>query len=411
MCFKGESNVKLSLMRHEFNLMMTSKKNILFIIFLLIGMGSYIFFILPNEETVETFDSEQTHLELESLYHTQAAREDRRGTGVMSMTGRSHFADNEYQYNLRKGLYHAFENSEFNRFTYLRTHHLHSIRQGLVADNDIFPEDSPSPVKDGTHYMDKQLLIYENLLNLDIPITYSMIEEKTSLQVLKNGLLTILPFLIFFSAIYFSNDVLVRDRKQTSTLQGLPVSWYQIINTKTVAAFLYTLLITFGLLVVGVILLGIINGFGSFEMIVPTFEGQVEVTAYGYDTISLLKFFMLSFSFIPLLIFMFIRLNMMISLLFRNEWVVLVLAGLALVSERFYYTREKRELFGLEIDNFPQTYFDVGKIVTGEKNFLVNLESITYVKGMTVLLITFVAIEIAVFLFTRIINRRRFYNI
>src|SRR5690625_6708664 len=75
-----------------------------------------------------------------------------------------------------------------------------------------------------------------------------MIEGKTALQTMVTIFLSFGPFLILFTAIYFSNDILVRDRKQTTTVQGLPVSWYRYLNTKSVVAFSYTVVVLIALM-------------------------------------------------------------------------------------------------------------------------------------------------------------------
>lgn len=399
--------MKLSLMRHEFNLMVNSRKNIIFLFFILVAVCSYVFIILPNEETLETFDPEQTEAEITELENLQIAREQRRHTGVS--TGYSFFADNNYKHILRSGMLHAFKDEDFKRLMYLRTHYLYSINERTITSNTMF-SDSPFPVKDQTHYIDKKIRENQHILEANIPVSYEMIEEKTALQATKNLMMTIAPYIIIFLAIYFSNDILVRDRKQTSTLQGLPVSWYQLINGKSIVAFFYTLFVLFGLLVITVILLTFKNGFGSFAMNVPTFLGLEKEIHYDYGVISMMQFFIKTLGFAPIFIFIFIRLNMIFSLLFRNEWIASVLGTLCLFGERFYYSRETRELFNIDISYFPQTYFDFGKVVTGEKNFLVNLETITYVKGMIVLLITLVLIELILFILSFIIHKHRFYE-
>ncbi len=63
----------------------------------------------------------------------------------------------------------------------------------------------------------------------------------------------------------------------------------------------------------------------------------------------------------------------------------------------------------MDISLFPQTYFDFGKIIDGEKNFLLNTETITYVKGIVVLLVLYFIIEVILFIVSHVINKRRFY--
>src|SRR5690625_6651320 len=132
---------------------------------------------------------------------------------------------------------------------------------------------------------------------------------------------------------------------------------------------------------------------------------------YDYQTMSILKFFALTFSFITIFIFVFISINIIFSLLLKNEWIVLIISSFLLFSEQFYYARDKRELFSSGIEHFPQTVFEFGKIVTGEKNFLINMETLNYSKGILLMIISFIVIEFLVLLTMKIINKERFFNI
>ncbi len=150
-------------------------------------------------------------------------------------------------------------------------------------------------------------------------------------------------------------------------------------------------------------------GFGHFDLNVPIMIKQETFTSEDYSVISLATYLGKTLVVLPLLVILFIRLNIVLSLLFKNEWVVLFISSLLLFSERLYFSRSTRELFGNDISLFPQTYFDFGKIIDGEKNFLLNTETISYAKGILVLLITYVVIEAILYIVSLIINKRRFY--
>jgi len=162
-------------------------------------------------------------------------------------------------------------------------------------------------------------------------------------------------------------------------------------------------------LIIGVLLMTIQFGFGHFDLSIPIMIQQKTFTTDDYSAISLGAYLGKTLIVLPLLVLLFVRLNVILSLLFKNEWIVLFISSLILFSERLYATRMTKELFGKDISLFPQTYFDFGKIMDGEKNFLLNTETITYAKGVTVLLITYVIIEIILYIVSLVINKRRFY--
>lgn len=400
-----------TLMKHELTIMGKSKKNMLFIMSLAVLLLGYCFMILPNKQTTESFNPEEVREDLEELFVLQRDSEKRGATGFSLMSGLAVYAANEDYYKVSSKMITAFESQNYLRFLYLRLHHIEGgMDNFLDIDASLFSR-SPFPGKDRQHLYFQTLLRYQGYLKEDLPISYALIEQKTALQTVENLFLSSAVYLIIFCAIYFSSDVLVRDRRNQSILQGLPLSWYRLLNFKTLVTFLYTFIILFVLMVLGMIILSIQNGFGFLNIPVPVMTfAERDFSMNDYDVISLTKFMAMSMSLIPILIYLFIRLNLVFSLLFRNEWIVLMVSSLFLFSERLYFARDFRELFGIDISYFPQTYFEFGKVVTGEKNYLVNLETITYVKGITVLVATVFVIECILFIVSRIVNKRRFYQ-
>ena len=250
---------------------------------------------------------------------------------------------------------------------------------------------------------------YEDYLSNDYPITYGLMYEKTGLQALQKFLQTNGILFILFCAIFFSSDFLSRDRKNRSVLQGVPLSWYRQLNLKSLSTVIYSLLVVLGTLVAGFIVMSLQFGVGYFDLHVPIMIAQETFTLEDYDVISIAVFLGKTLVIVPLLIFLFVRLNVILGLLFKNEWLVLLVSSVILFSDRLFVSRTTRELFGIDISFFPQTYFEFGKIVDGEKNFLLNTETITYAKGIVVLLVTLAVIELVIFILSKIINKRRFY--
>ncbi len=222
--------------------------------------------------------------------------------------------------------------------------------------------------------------------------------------------------ILLFCAIYFSSDMITRNKEHRSVLQGVPVGWYRLINVKSFVAFLYTLVILLGLFLLAMLLIAIQNGFGSFKLPVPITLPSSQPDDYmGYrfsefDNMTIAKFLLLSLGIIPVLIYLFIRLNAIFSLLFKNPWIVIMVSTVLLFVERIYYFRTTTELFGIDLSYFPQTYFDFGRVISGEKYYLIHLESITYQQGIIVLLSSIVVLEIILFVISRAINKRKFYR-
>lgn len=397
-----------SIIIHELKMISKSKKNILFVLTLLTLIMSYCFLILPSKQTPDSFLSHEVDKKIDDLSAVQKGKELRGETGFSSMSGRFVYAENEYNLALQRKLLTAFEEENFVRFAHLR---MKDFTFNGITPNELVIFHSPFPGKDIKHLYNQTLLRYQGYLHEQLPITYQLIEQKTALQTVQNFLLSSGVFILIFCAVYFSSDMLSKDRRNQSILQGIPVPWYRLINLKTLVTFLYTIAVLVGLTLVAVTTLTLQNGFGFFEIHVPIMLS--EKNSYGqnlYETISMSRFLLLCVGFFPLLIYLFIRVNAILGLMFKNTWIVLMISSVLLFIERIYYSRTLRELFGLDISYFPQTYFEFGKVRTGEKNFLINMETIQYEKGITVLIISVLVVEIILLATSRIINKRRFYQ-
>lgn len=403
-----------TILNHEFKMMFNNKKNILFIVALLVLITSFCIFILPTQVTSDSFNSERAKNDLEDLMIVQKGMKERGATGFMPMSGGPIYAQGEAEALIQSKLITAFDDRDYYRFLLFRLKD-----SGLYSDIMTRNFTTPSQFRsmDISHAYAQTQERYMEYLKSEVPITYQLIERKTALQVIQKFLLSPAVLLIVFCAIYFSSDILTKDRQYQSVLQGLPVSWYRLINVKSVVAFGYSLFILVALVAFATLLLTLMNGFGSFDIPVVTTELSEEpiseggINPYlGYDTISMGKFFLLTFGFLPMIIYLFIRLNAMFSLIFKNTWIVLMMSSILLFSEFIYFSRTTRELFGLDISFFPQTYFDIGKIVNGEKLYLLNHTTLNYTKGWFVLIITILIAEVLLFILSQIVNKRRFYQ-
>ena len=395
-------------LKHEFLITSRSRRNIPFILFISVLLLSYCLILLPNEETKETYHPDEVKEYLANLEVEQEFREAKGNTGINIMTGMPVHAMNAYYYRLNHALLTAYEDKNYPRFLYLRNFSLLGNEYEYTSDENLFAL-SPFPGKDRSHLYKQTMMRYEDYLTNDYPITYGLMYEKTGLQALQKFLQTNGILFILFCAIFFSSDILSRDRKNKSVLQGVPLSWYRQLNLKSLSAFFYSLLVTIGILIVGVIVMSLQFGFGYFDLHVPIMIAQETFTLEDYNVMSIASFLGKTLIAVPLLVYLFIRLNVILGLLFKNEWLVLLVSSLLLFSDRLFVSRTTREIFGKDISFFPQTYFDFGKIVNGDKSFLLNTETITYMKGIVMLLVTIAVIELILFILSKIINKRRFY--
>ncbi|GKV54780.1 hypothetical protein NCCP2222_07270 [Sporosarcina sp. NCCP-2222] len=397
-------------LKHEFLLTYRSKKNIPFVVFLCIALLSYCFLFVPNKVTQETFNVDEVKSKLTELKAEQDYRLAKGNTGIILFSGSPVFFLNAESYGLFSAMLAAYEDGNATRWLHLRANYLERETSVYTADQELF-KDSPFPGKDRLHLYNQTMLRYDTYLAKEHPITFGMIEEKTGLQALQKFFQQYGMYFVLFCAIYFSSDLLSRDRQNKTVLQGLPMSWYRQLNLKTLSSFFYTHAVVGIVLGLGVLLIALQYGFGYFDLKIPTILIKDEYPREYYDVMTIASFLGKVAMIIPVLVYLFIRLNVIFSLIFKNEWLVLVISSLLLFSEKLYLTRTSRELLGVDISFFPQTYFDFGNVITGEKNFLLNTTTMDFSTGILVLLVTVVVIEVLLFVLSRIFNKRRFYSI
>ena len=131
------------------------------------------------------------------------------------------------------------------------------------------------------------MMKYEDYLKKDHHVTFGLMYEKTGLQTLQNFLQNYGMYFLLFCVIYFSSDIVSRDRKHQAVLQGLPLSWYRQLNLKSLSAFLYSMAFIISIIVVGVLVMTIQFGFGHFDLNVPIMIKQQTFTPEDYSVISM----------------------------------------------------------------------------------------------------------------------------
>src|SRR5690606_29933535 len=153
-----------------------------------------------------------------------------------------------HDYDLFLGMLQAFEDRNFERMLRLRVFYLQNNPAEYKEDRFLFQK-APFPIKDREHAYQQTMMKYEDYLNKEHPVTFGLMYEKTGLQSLQKFLRNYGIYFLLFCVIYFSSDILSRDLKHQSVLQGLPMPWYRQLNLKSLSAFLYSMAFIIGVIV------------------------------------------------------------------------------------------------------------------------------------------------------------------
>ena len=206
------------------------------------------------------------------------------------------------------------------------------------------------------------------------------------------------------------SDVVTKDRKLTTQKLGVSKNWFTYLMVQSLAALGFVAL--FFAVITGIFYLvnGIQYGFGFGSLPAGVFEAAPEGEPFHasiWSVIDLSTFFIRALPLLALLLYGFTRLNTLISLIVKQDVVVLIATSFALLFPFLYYGEETTELLGLNISWYPQTYYQVGGAATGMIDAIVQ-EPVPYSRGIVVLLVTLLIIEGLNYLTSKLITRQTF---
>lgn len=80
-----------------------------------------------------------------------------------------------------------------------------------------------------------------------------------------------------------------------------------------------------------------------------------------------------------------------------------------LLFERVLRDRTSDTVFGVDVGYLPQSYFDFGKVVAREMNYLFLTDSISFARGVIVLGVMIIIVEAINWVLCKIRSKQRFF--
>jgi len=239
---------------------------------------------------------------------------------------------------------------------------------------------------------------FEGYAEAKSDLSINVFEERTALQTLQRLLDSYLPIILMISCILFTVDIVLKDRRNPTLVQGLPISDWRKMLVKGGVSLLGCIL-TIIPLSVGLLIIGSQNGFGDFALPVPIYsagENLFTNVMMGEYLIQNMLFTIFWFLFI-------ISLLLLVSVMMKNEFVNL-LAGCVFIFAEFIYFKRGMGAFG-NVQWYPTNYVQVGQVISGYRNYLYATESLTLGNGLTVMGLCTSIFLLITFLIS---NRRKF---
>lgn len=385
-----------------------NKKNRLIFLLAFLGIILYSFLYLPNVNNPLTIDVDELALETESAYGMKESRLDSGDIAVNSFTGIDTYSMAKYDYENNFMFYDALEKGDISRLFEVKSTNYVPLFT-MEALNDYLERKHEGQFLE----MDfERAMINSNLSTLseiDNPTTHEF-NGKTGIQQLYSFFLTYGPLIILFITVFVASEVLVDDRKHHTLKAGQPLGWRKYIFYQSVSMFIIIMTGIALLLTVFFLLISLLYGFGDLSLLNThyAYNDGYRAAEENFFTAPVTKFIVQSLILTAVLLYLFIRLNAVLSLVFRHD-VIVMIAGFAIIAfNRLYSGGGEDKFLGIGAHLFPQNYFEFGDILNGRQNFLTLSNNFTFDTGLIVLVVTIIIIEIILGILAGFMTRQKF---
>ena len=385
-----------------------NKKNRLIFLLAFLGIILYSFLYLPNVNNPLTIDMDELALETESAYGMKESRLDSGDIAVNSFTGIDTYSTAKYDYENNFMFYDALKKGDISRLFEVKSTNYVPLFT-VEALNDYLERKHDGQFLE----MDfERAIINSNLLTLseiENPTTHEF-NGKTGIQQLYSFFLTYGPLIILFITIFVASEVLVDDRKHHTLKAGQPLGWRTYIFYQSVSMFIIIVTGIALLLTVFFLLISLLYGFGDLSLLNThyAYNDGYRAAEENFFAAPVTEFIMQSLILTAILLYLFIRLNALLSLLFRHD-VIVMIAGFAIIAfNRLYSGGGEDKFLGIGAHLFPQNYFEFGKILSGRQNFLTLSNNFTFDTALIVLFVTIIIIEIILGILAGFVTRQKF---
>ena len=385
-----------------------NKKNRLIFLLAFLGIILYSFLYLPNVNNPLTIDMDELALETESAYGMKESRLDSGDIAVNSFTGVDTYSMAKYDYENNFMFYDALEKGDVSRlFEVKSTNYIPLFTVDALNDYLERKHDGQFLEMDFERAMINSSL--STLSEIDNPTTHEF-NGKTGIQQLYSFFLTYGPLIILFITVFVASEVLVDDRKHHTLKAGQPLGWRRYIFYQSVSMFMIIMSGIAVLLTVFFLLISLLYGFGDLSLLNThyAYNDGYRAAEENFFTAPVTEFIVQSLILTAILLYLFIRLNAVLSLIFRHD-VIVMIAGFAIIAfNRLYSGGGEDRFLGIGAHLFPQNYFEFGNILSGRQNFLTLSNNFTFDNGLIVLAVTIIIIEIILGILAGFMTRQKF---
>ena len=388
--------------------MWRSDKNRLFMAISTIVVLLYTLFIVPNLSSEDEINIKNLEREMSG---NVVQFEESLDSGLLvpnALTGTTAYNDLRHEYVAQREMLTALKQGDVRRYV------TNNYRPEAANDDSEGIEQIASGVLGYELEQSFQQQKYNFYAKEVKDLSFHTVHDRTSFQQIHLFFIGFGPILLLLGLIFLINDVHVKDRSLLTQKIGVPINWQKYLWVQAMSALGFVLLFYLSLGFLFFMLNGLLHGFGALKLPIGYYNAFYESGLYNIENFQIQTiawFIARALPYLLLLSYLFTRLNTLLSLWTKQSIVSMVLSMFLLSFQFIYYGSDATKLLGLDITYFPQTYFDFGKIITGRFELQVGAElPHLFIRGLVVLALTILMIEILIFISSKKITRQKFVN-
>lgn len=377
-------------LKFEFKQFFTNKKNLAIYFLIAFAAIFYAIKIAPAYDPIEKVDRE----EIEARYLTRQEfidgmeGRDLRDVHPVTVEAFYMFSDVNPLDKKRLETLDAGDLKNYAQVTsdwYFLTNYMTYYNEHISYNARYYVKDREMADAKGFYNSLEQYVRYGAYADADYELSINQFEQRTALQTVERLLIGPLPVILIICTLLLAIDIVTKDRLHPSILKGFPIADWKRLLVKMFVAFIGSIAL-FIPLFIGFIIIGIQAGFGHFQLPSPVFTTTVQWQQNGsFDMMTLGTFFAQSLALLLLWFIVVIGVVLLCSVLFRQEMANLAVGLLLIFGEKFYLSRGVGYFW--DIENYPTSYIQIGKIVSKYQNFYLASDPLNYLLGIQLLAI------------------------
>lgn len=304
---------------------------------------------------------------------------------------------------LKKEDYRAYATASWKWYHYIDSQLFANTIQNYTYPSEYYSK-TTYPGYDGHYGYSRITALYKKLAeDKKVHVTKNVLEEKTTLQVLQKSLSGWTILLLIMIVCLFACDLITNDQKARSILKNIPFTKRFQLWTKTIVGFIGIIsnfLISF---LIVVICTAPRYGLGSLDLPVPIYRGRAYYE-FTFKTVNLGKYLLLFTILALLIIFAFVRLNIFLSLIFRNSYLTAIITSIFAISGKVFYFSLGMGYVYPWLRYLPMIYFTIGDSLSGYLSYLMGTPGWNFQWSIGPLVCLIVVIEVCILIFNQ--NKR-----